>query len=277
MTADKRYLKSMTEVEVQSVELAHSPSLGDTAPSHAGRTARKLAGFALERLGAIRTPEPARGRYLDVGCGNGFITSVLAPRFREVCGIDVEPERLAEFRARTGDDPRFDVREVRANAIPYPDEHFGLVTSFEVLEHVDDLPGAAAEIVRVLAPGGLLVVSVPQIGFPIETHGMRVGRRIIDAKIPLLPWIRPLHRRIGLARVFRERELDSLFLGRRLEAVDRGFAAPQFERAAAKMGSWESRVAFLRELLEWAERVPGLRRLVGVSMLKAYRKPPDGA
>ena len=45
-----------------------------------------------------------------------------------------------------------------AEAIPFPDGHFDVVTSFNSLDHVDDLNRAICEIVRVLAPGGLFLL-----------------------------------------------------------------------------------------------------------------------
>lgn len=53
------------------------------------------------------------------------------------------------------------------------------------------------------------------------------------------------------------------------------YASPQFERASARASSWEAKFAFLRHLLNRCETIPGSRALTGVSMLKAYRKPPQ--
>ena len=76
-------------------QIENTPVLGGTAPRQAQRTAQKLAGFALRSLGSIQFA-PRLERYLDVGCGNGFITEFVAPAFNEVVGIDVEERRGAE-------------------------------------------------------------------------------------------------------------------------------------------------------------------------------------
>jgi hypothetical protein len=128
-------------------------------------------------------------------------------------------------------------------------------------------------MIDALAPGGIAVVSTPQALFPIETHGVRIGHRVVERKVPLLPYLRPLHRRFAIARVFTSRELDGLFRRRAMEHLATGYAAPQFERRAADASRWESRLGFVRPILDVLEDVPGLRRLVGVSILKAYRKP----
>jgi hypothetical protein len=57
-----------------------------------------------------------------------------------------------------------------------------------------------------------------------------------------------------------------------MEILGTSYAPPQFERAAAQANSWESRLAFLANVLNRCERIPGLRALTGVSMLKAYRR-----
>jgi ubiquinone/menaquinone biosynthesis C-methylase UbiE len=53
----------------------------------------------------------------------------------------------------------------RAEAIPFEDGHFDVVTAFNSLDHVEDLELVAAEICRVLAPGGLLLLIV-EVGHP---------------------------------------------------------------------------------------------------------------
>src|SRR5439155_6894178 len=90
---------------------------------------------------------------------------------------------------------------------------------------------------------------------------------------PFLPYVRPLHSRLAAARVFTSDELDRLFVARGLRPLQTAYASPQFERAAADSGSWEHKFLLLRDLLERGERLPVLKHLVGVSMLKAYRKP----
>jgi SAM-dependent methyltransferase len=250
------------------------PIVGGTAPRTATRTAGKLAGFANKYVSAIET-QAESARYLDVGCGNGFITDFVAGAFAEVYGIDMEPLRLDEFREKTAGNSKYHIAQMSASEMTFDDNFFGFITSFEVLEHVPDLAGSADEIVRVLKPGGVLVISVPQVWFPIENHGMRWRGKDLEKKIPLLPYLRPLHRKYSLARVFSSGEMDRLFVSRGLKCLATGYAAPQFERAAAREGSLESKVAFVRPLLDKCETIPGLRALTGVSMLKAYRKPKE--
>jgi 2-polyprenyl-3-methyl-5-hydroxy-6-metoxy-1,4-benzoquinol methylase len=253
------------------MDIHNTPVLGGTAPRHAWRTAKKLASFARHWVDSIQCSSEGR-RYLDVGCGNGFITELVAPGFDEVVGIDVEETRLEDFRAHAGSKSTFQILLMSAARIEFPSEFFPFITSFEVLEHVPDLDASAHEIVRVCRRGGIIVVSVPQVWFPFENHGARIGKWIYSGKVPVLPYMRPLHRKCSLARVFSSAEMDRLFLSKGMELLGTSYAPPQFERAAAQANSWESRLAFLTHILDRCEKIPVLRALTGVSMLKAYRK-----
>jgi 2-polyprenyl-3-methyl-5-hydroxy-6-metoxy-1,4-benzoquinol methylase len=253
------------------MEIQNTPVLGGTAPRHATRTAQKLANFALGWLDSIPCNSQRR-RYLDVGCGNGFITERVAPSFDEVVGIDMEEERLADFRAHVNGKPNFQIWLMSVARIEFPSEFFPFITAFEVLEHVPDLDTSVREMVRVCRQGGVIVVSVPQVWFPFENHGAQIGDKVYARKIPFLPYIRPLHRKWSLARVFSSAEMDRLFIPKGMELLGTSYVSPQFERAAAQANSWESKFAFLKHMLDRCESIPGLRALTGVSMLKAYRK-----
>jgi len=135
------------------VLIENTPVIGGTAPRHAARTAHRLSDFALRHLDFIQAIPP-RVRDLDVGCGNGFITERVAPEFDEVTGIDVEADRLQDFREHVRDRPKFRVEQMSADRMRFSDDHFSAVTCFEVLEHVPNLTSTVAEIIRVTSPEG---------------------------------------------------------------------------------------------------------------------------
>ncbi len=168
-------------------------------------------------------------RLLDVGCGDGAFTRVLAARFSQIHGIDVQEAYLEIFREAVNEDGRFHVSNMSASAMTFPDAHFDSIVSIETLEHVPDLEGAASEICRVLRPGGELVITVPNRWFPFENHGMRIGSWEHHGRIPLLPYLPWLHRRLSLARVFKASDLDQLFVKRGLRRAGEDYAWPTFE------------------------------------------------
>jgi SAM-dependent methyltransferase len=99
---------------------------------------------------------------LDVGCGTArSYAPELARRAGSYVGVDVsatavEAARAAGLDARVVDD---------ASALPFPDASFDRVVCIEVLEHLFAPDRAAAEIRRVLRPGGKLVASAPNVAY----------------------------------------------------------------------------------------------------------------
>ncbi|HEY6836883.1 MAG TPA: class I SAM-dependent methyltransferase [Gaiellaceae bacterium] len=100
----------------------------------------------------------AGNRVLDAGCGTGYGSDLLAEAATEVVGVDVDPGAFADRKPR-----RSNVSLTVADLRALPDElgRFDAVVCFEVLEHLDDPDPALDGLVRVLAPGGILVVSSP--------------------------------------------------------------------------------------------------------------------
>jgi SAM-dependent methyltransferase len=164
-----------------------------------------------ERLRLIgELVEPAGGTLVDIGCGNGAYTTELARRFERVVAVDVEPDRLAAFRA--SDPPaHVEIRLGSADRLDLPDASVDLVTAIETVEHLGaHLDGALREAHRVLVPGGALVITTPNRWFPFEQHGwVARGRRYPGWTFPFLTWVRPLHRRLGDAATFTVAELDT--------------------------------------------------------------------
>jgi SAM-dependent methyltransferase len=98
------------------------------------------------------------GRALDVGCGTGRHTARLAAAGHDVVGIDPTPEMLAVARERL---PGVELRLGGFDGLPARDGDADLVVCALALSHVPSLGAPVAELARVLAPGGLLVISNP--------------------------------------------------------------------------------------------------------------------
>ena len=104
---------------------------------------------------------------LDVGCGVGhwgrLLDSVL-PAQAQIVGVDREPSWVREASAgaeRAGLAERFRYVEGRAEALPFPDTSFDMVTCQTVLIHVDSPTAVIGEMLRVLRPGGVILVAEP--------------------------------------------------------------------------------------------------------------------
>lgn len=98
-------------------------------------------------------------RILDVGCGTGTLLGALAASSPDLglSGIDPSPEMLAVARARLGGG--VDLRQAWARQLPFADAGFDAVVSCSVFHYVRDPGRALAEMRRVLAPGGRLVIT----------------------------------------------------------------------------------------------------------------------
>jgi len=103
----------------------------------------------------------ARGkRVLDAACGEGYGTFLLAEGARHIIGVDIAAEAVAHAEARYRAP---NLRYVRGSctALPLADDAVDLVASFETIEHLAEQTAMLAEFRRVLAPGGVLVISSP--------------------------------------------------------------------------------------------------------------------
>ncbi len=106
---------------------------------------------------------PDGGAILDVGTGPGQMPMMLAKARPDikVHGVDMSANMLATARrgaAEAGVADRIDFREADAKALPYPDHSFDMVVSHVMLHHADDPTVMLGEMMRVLKPGGRLLV-----------------------------------------------------------------------------------------------------------------------
>jgi len=128
----------------------------------------------------------ARRRALEVGPGSGVYLPVLAELFDEVLASDVEPAYLRHARALTvrHQNLRLEVDDITATRLPRGG--FDLILCSEVIEHLHDSAAALANMRRLLAPGGVLVLSTPQRYSTLE----------IACRVAFLPGILQLVRKV---------------------------------------------------------------------------------
>ena len=106
-------------------------------------------------------------RVLDAGCGTGYGTAELNEAAASVVGADIAFLEAWEAAGISG--PRY--CQASIEAMPFAASSFDLVVAFEVIEHLRDWRALLRETRRVLAPGGLFVVSTPNRIYYTESRG----------------------------------------------------------------------------------------------------------
>jgi SAM-dependent methyltransferase len=144
---------------------------GDSYEAYIGRWSRQVARMFVSRL-----PVADGGRWLDVGCGTGALTSAVLDLCSPaaVVGIDPSVSFLARAAA-SGADPRASFQEGDALHLP-GDEAFDAVVSGLVLNFVPDRPGALVAMRRAARPGGVIAAYVWDYA-----EGMQVMRHFWNA------------------------------------------------------------------------------------------------
>ncbi len=127
----------------------------------------------LRRFGEVdgRLDATPGDRVLDIGSAWGFNVMALNRLGLRAFGIDIVPDQFAVGnRIASHNGLAFDVAGADASALPFPQATFDHITMVETFEHVyhDDRPRALAECLRVLRPGGTIVLSTPNHASVVE-------------------------------------------------------------------------------------------------------------
>jgi ubiquinone/menaquinone biosynthesis C-methylase UbiE len=98
---------------------------------------------------------------LDVDCGEGYGSALLARNARRVTGADIAQTAIDHARARYASIGNVEFRQANCTALPFPNACFDTVASFETIDHVTAQEAFLDEGRRVLRPAGLVVLSSP--------------------------------------------------------------------------------------------------------------------
>jgi ubiquinone/menaquinone biosynthesis C-methylase UbiE len=104
---------------------------------------------------------------LDCGCGRGFYLKMIRTVSNcRLYGLELESEILAKANRNVGHLPGITITQASIYEMPYHDNSFDGVILSEVMEHIDDDVRGLREILRVLKPGGVLTITVPNANYP---------------------------------------------------------------------------------------------------------------
>jgi SAM-dependent methyltransferase len=106
---------------------------------------------------------------LDIACGTGYGVGLLQTKAATVVGVDIDAEAVKDAIAECG--PTSAVLLGNGLGLPFADNSFDVITSFETLEHLHERSLFVQELKRVLRPGGILFLSTPNAVYTRPVNG----------------------------------------------------------------------------------------------------------
>jgi SAM-dependent methyltransferase len=199
-------------------------------------------------------------RVLDVGCGLGAYVRRFSDFTNRAYGLDIDYSRCALGASRGVAGLGVGVGE----ALPFADGVFDGVLLNEVIEHVTSDHDTLAEALRVTRPGGRIVVFAPNRFYPMETHGVYLGKKYIFGNIPLVNYLPDPLRNLLVphARAYTKAGLQRITAGLPCRWVDWTVIYPGFDNILGRKALLGQ---VLRKTVYTMEQTP-LRRL-GLSHL----------
>jgi Methylase involved in ubiquinone/menaquinone biosynthesis len=109
-------------------------------------------------------------KVLDIACGEGYGSNLMAVNATYVTGIDINEEIITKAREKYKR-PNLEFLQGNAEKLPFDDNSFDIVVSFETIEHLENHQALFSEIKRVLKPDGILIISTPNKLFYSDKNG----------------------------------------------------------------------------------------------------------
>lgn len=167
----------------------------------------------IHRKAYARAAQMARGlKVLDIGCNNGYGTMIIARQCASIVGVDVS-KRAIESALSEHWAPNIEYKFIDGTSLPFSDASFDLVTSFQVIEHIEVVEPYLREIRRVMRKNGTALFTTPN--------------RCIRLQPGAKPW-NPFHVReydsaelaSALRTVFSVVSVEGLFAARELYQIE---------------------------------------------------------
>ncbi|MFQ5420074.1 MAG: methyltransferase domain-containing protein [Anaerolineae bacterium] len=203
---------------------------------------------------------------LDNGCGLGTYLDHFRQFSHRCFGLEVELERAVHAIPTAAG-----VAQGVGERLPFPTNTFDFVFSNEVIEHVQDDGAYAAEMARVVKPGGRLLIFCPNRWYPVEQHGIFWRGQYKFGNIPLVNYLpNPLRNRLAPhVRTYTKRDLLRLFRNLPVEIVHHGRIFGGYDNIEYR---YPGLGRFIKNALYLAEKTPFA--VLGISHLLVMKKRP---
>lgn len=181
----------------------------------------------------------------------------LSPFGGTVIGLEYDFERAREAKANS---PH--ILNAAGEFLPLLSSTCDLILSHEVIEHVQDDRAAIREMIRVLQPGGRLVLFCPNRGYPVETHGIYWKGKYYFGNQLFVNYL-PRNWRDTLAphvRAYSKSDLWRLFDGLPVKFIEQTIIFGAYDNIIARFGILGK---FLRGVLQFLEKTP--MKILGIS------------
>lgn len=191
-----------------------------------------------------------KGLVLENGCGVGMYLQHLVPLVGSIIGLEYDLERACEAHTHT---PQ--LINGASEELPFINSAFDVILSHEMLEHVRDDRRSVEEMVRTLKPGGIMVLFVPNLGYPFETHGIYWRGRYYFGNIPLVHYL-PSRWRKKLAphvRVYTSSDLERRINKLPVRIIERKMIFGAYDNIIYRFPALGRS---MRGILQWMEHTP---------------------
>ncbi|MEO7425881.1 MAG: class I SAM-dependent methyltransferase [Fibrobacteria bacterium] len=123
-------------------------------------------------------------KILDVGCGDGFLSADFKKFGMYTIGVDAAPGAVAAAKTRCDEAYVADLGHAR---LPLPDACVDLIWAGEIIEHIFDTETFVEDLLRVLQPGGRLIMSTPNLASWINRISLLLGQQPFFTELGVRP------------------------------------------------------------------------------------------
>ena len=119
-------------------------------------------------------------KVLDVGCGLAYGTALMAQSAASITGLDYDQETIDDNRKRFADIHNLEFKQAVIPPLPLEDGSYDVVTAFQFIEHIKQRKEFVKECLRILKPGGTLLITTPNIKKSLARNPFHVHEYTFD-------------------------------------------------------------------------------------------------